>query len=235
MTWMRHPFKKALARLIAALALAAPAFAAQAEGFQVSRGINFDQWTTWPQRADWGDAAKVIPFPEWRRTMTDADLGRLKAAGLDFVRMPVDPRILLAPEAEGLRASLMGEVRKAVRLVTGSGLKVIVDLHAIPDGSDIGAVELASDPAVFERYLSLVADMATLIADEPAYHVALGLFNEPVIACDEPGKWAPLLKRLHETARSAAPVSVVKKGLPVPPPRMITRPLASCASAAWRE
>ncbi len=116
--------------------------------------------------------------------MTADDLARLKAAGLDFVRMPVDPRIFLASEARSLRGTLMGEVRKAIRFVADGGLKVIVDLHAIPDGTDLGTGALTRN--AFERYLGLVSDMARLIADEPADKVALGLMNEPVIACDKP-------------------------------------------------
>lgn len=205
MTWMRKPFKKALARLMVAFVAMTSAFAAQAAEFRVGRGINFDQWVTWPQRPDWGDPARVIPFPEWRSTMTRADLARLRASGLDFVRMPVDPRIFLAPEAAGLRASLMGEVRKAVRFVTDGGLKVIVDLHAIPDGTDLGTGTLVADAQGFKRYLGLVADIARMVSETPAGQVALGLMNEPIIACDKPSAWPPLLRRLHEAARDAAP------------------------------
>lgn len=178
---------------------------APAAEFQITRGINFDQWVTWPDRTSWSDPAKVIPFPEWRRTMTDEDLKRLREAGLDFVRMPVDPRILLAPEAASLRNTLLGEIRQAIRFVTGGGLKVIVDLHAIPDGSDLGAEALLSDEAAFKRYLQMVGDVAQLVSAEPADRVALGLFNEPVIACDEPALWQPMLQRLHDAARAQAP------------------------------
>ncbi len=205
MTWMPGPFKNCIMRLAAASLIMLTAGTAQASDFKIGRGINFDQWTTWPDRADWGDPQKVVPFPEWRRTMTDADLARLKSAGLDFVRMPVDPRIFLAPEAARLRAALLGEVRQAIRFVTGSGLKVIVDLHAIPDGSDLGVRALADDPAAFGRYLDLVSDMARLVAAEPADTVALGLMNEPLVACDNPGEWPGKLERLHGAARAAAP------------------------------
>ncbi len=60
MTWMRLPFKKALVRLLIVLAVMASAFAAQAGEFRVGRGINFDQWVTWPQRPDW---ARPRSFP----------------------------------------------------------------------------------------------------------------------------------------------------------------------------
>src|SRR5271170_1124752 len=52
-----------------------------------------------------------------------------------------------------------------------------------------------------------------------------------------PSTWVAFITASHDSsaARSAAPVSVVKNGLPVPPARMITRFLTRCASAAWRE
>jgi hypothetical protein len=201
MAWMWGLFKNALA----ALFVFAVTWPVSADGFAMRRGINFSQWETWPQQADWRRPEAIIPFPEWRKTVTADDIGRLKAAGLDFVRMPVDPRIFLAHESQALRASLLDEVKQAVRFVTGEGLNVIVDLHTIPDDGPLGVDAVLRDGGTFERYLALVADMAGLVAEAPADKVALGLINEPIIACDGGKGWPERLKALHAAARDAAP------------------------------
>lgn len=203
MARMTGLFKNALAAL---LLLAAASLPAKADGFAARRGLNFSQWETWPGQAEWGNPEKVTPFPEWRKTVQPADMERLKAAGIDFMRMPVDPRIFMASEAEALRPRLLDEVRQALRFVTDNGLNVIVDLHTIPVEGPLGVEALARDDEAFERYLTVVADIARLVADEPADRVALGLMNEPIIACDGGKGWPTRLKSLHAAARDAAPV-----------------------------
>lgn len=202
MARMTGLFKNALT---AFLLLVAAVVTASADGFVARRGLNFSQWETWPAQAEWGNPEKVTPFPEWRKTVTQADMERLKAAGMDFMRMPVDPRVFMALEAKALRTQLLEEVHQAVRFVTGNGLKVIVDLHAIPAEGALGVETLVKDDAAFERYLAVVSDIAHIVADEPADRVALGLLNEPIIACQGGKGWLQRLKRLHETARTAAP------------------------------
>ena len=63
--------------------LGALATSAIAADFQPRRGINLDQWVTWPAEAQWADPAAMLPFPEWRKTLDEAGLAELKAAGFD--------------------------------------------------------------------------------------------------------------------------------------------------------
>ncbi len=131
----------------------------------------------------------MLPFPEWRKTLDEAGLGELKAAGFDFVRMPVDPAPFLSPTAAPLREKLLDQVLESVRLVNNAGLNVIVDLHLIPssDNRSIGMREVLDDPAVFETYVGLVRDVGRLLANEDPAKVAFELMNEPVIDCDDAG------------------------------------------------
>ncbi|NJR14207.1 MAG: hypothetical protein HC779_08760 [Phyllobacteriaceae bacterium] len=76
-------------------AWAAPAPAADLPAFK--RGISMELWTSWPAEAKWANPEKLFPFPEWRRVVTPADLAALKTAGLDFVRLPIDPGVFSQP------------------------------------------------------------------------------------------------------------------------------------------
>jgi len=181
---------------------------AAAAEFQPRRGINLDQWVTWPPESQWGDPQALLPFPEWRKSLDAAGLVELKAAGFDFVRMPVDPSPFLSPAAASLRGDLLDQVLESVRLVNQAGLKVIVDLHLIPSSSAraIGVHEVLDDPAMFENYVALVRDIGRQLAKEDPAKVAFELMNEPVIDCEDAGteKWPDMQKQLFAAARASA-------------------------------
>lgn len=205
MASLAYPIKTSIAALLALLLAAAPAAAAS---FSAKRGINLDLWTTWPDETRWNDRAVVLPFPEWRRSLGEADLAVLKAAGFDFVRMPVDPAALLSDRTAGFSDLLYASVLDSARLANAAGLKVIVDLHAIPAGGNraIGTYQLLEDEALFDRYVDAVRRMARTISREDPALVALELMNEPVTGCEgaEAAAWAGRLKRLYAAARASA-------------------------------
>ena len=215
---MRHPstsmaFRPASikARLLRILLLAAMALAAAlpagAATFEARRGLNLDIWTTWPDESRWDEEAALLPFPEWRRTLDEAGLARLKADGFDFLRMPVDPSPFLAGTSARFHDRLYDEVLESARMINRAGLKVIVDLHLFPAGSNrsIGMGQVMDDPALFDRYLDVLRRMATTLRREDPAMLALELMNEPVIDC-EPGDtaWPDRLRRLHAAARASA-------------------------------
>jgi len=121
--------------MAALLVLVACTLPSQAATFSMKRGLNLDQWTTWPGEAQWGDAKAILPYPEWRKFLKEGDLRALKAAGLDFLRMPVDPAPFLSDQTLPLRDDLYSSVLDSARMINRAGLKVIVDLHLIPAGS----------------------------------------------------------------------------------------------------
>ncbi|TIV09285.1 MAG: glycosyl hydrolase, partial [Mesorhizobium sp.] len=53
--------KSLMAALLALGALAAPAAAAT---FSMKRGLNLDQWVTWPTEDKWGERQAILPYPE---------------------------------------------------------------------------------------------------------------------------------------------------------------------------
>ncbi|TIR16371.1 MAG: glycoside hydrolase family 5 protein [Mesorhizobium sp.] len=197
--------KSLMAALLALGALALPAGAAT---FSMKRGLNLDQWVTWPTEDKWGDRQAMLPYPEWRKSLKQDDLKALKEAGLDFVRMPVDPAPFLSDRTAALRDDLYASVLDSARMINRAGLKVIVDLHLIPAGSNrkIGMSEVMDDPAVFDAYAEVVRNMAKTLAREDPKQVALELMNEPIVDCDANGSnlWADRQKKLFAAARASA-------------------------------
>ena len=118
--------------MAALLVLAASALPGHAASFSMKRGLNLDQWTTWPGEDKWGDRQAILPYPEWRKFLNDDDLKALKSAGFDFLRMPVDPSPFLSDQTPALRDDLYASVLDSVRMINRAGLKVIVDMHLIP-------------------------------------------------------------------------------------------------------
>lgn len=197
----------AIKKALFALALAAIPNGASAAEFEPRRGLNLDIWITWPDESRWDDERALLPFPEWRRTIGEAQLAALKRDGFDFVRMPVDPSPFLSDRSAAFHDRLYEEVLEAARLVNRAGLKAIVDLHLFPAGGNrsIGMGEVMADEALFERYVDVVRRMAAKLSHEDPKLVALELMNEPVVGC-EPGdeEWPERLIRLFAAARSSA-------------------------------
>ncbi len=190
----------------AMLATVAPA-PAGAAAFTMKRGLNLDIWTTWPGEAEWGDPAVLLPYPQWRQFLDDADLAALKAAGFDFLRMPVDPAPFLSDRTAAFRDELYASVLASARMVNRAGLKVVVDMHLIPAGSsaEIGMERVMERPEAFDAYVEAVAKMAATLAGEDPARTAFEPINEPLADCDGTDLWPQRLERLHAAARAAAP------------------------------
>lgn len=193
------------AALIVVLALAAAPAAAAI--FEARRSISMDLWVAWPDIGRWTDAEVVGAFPEWRRHVAAGDFVRLKAAGFDTIRLPVEPAFLLHDDDPARRATILAGIDAAIAMIVENGLKAIVDLHAIPRGEGYAGIgQLMDDEALFDRYVRLVADVAEHLAPWPATQVALEVINEPTLDCrdrDDQARWADRLAQLHRAARAA--------------------------------
>ena len=196
-----------MAALAAGLAMLGTGMAGAAT-FTAKRGLNLDIWTTWPAEDQWHRPDVILPYPEWRRSVGKTQLDALKAAGFDFIRIPVDPAPFLSPKTEALRDELLASVLDSVRLVNASGLKVVIDMHLIPagDAAKPGMEMVMGDPAAFDAYVELVRKMARTVSKEDPALVAFETMNEPVLECDAAGasQWAERQKRLFAAARASA-------------------------------
>lgn len=172
----------------------------------IRRGVNL-----WP----WFSLTREHPAPrtdyDWppfqldRPVPTRADLALLRRAGLDFVRLPVDPGPFLAA-APAVRASLLDQVMAAVALAQGEGLAVIVNLHANGATHYWTPSRLFGtlDAPAFPAYRDLVVELASRLGRSDPERTGFEPVNEPLQACGS-AEWGETQKRLLAAARLAAP------------------------------
>lgn len=197
-------------RLTLALAVTLAAGLAGAEPISLKRGVNGDLWLNWGSIAELqADPEALAVFPDWRREVTPAMFAALSEQGFDFIRMPTDPGPALAAGPGAEQDRLIDGMIEAVRMGLDADLKVILDLHPLPRGDEVGGMDslLGSH---FPDYVTLVGRIAARLADLPQDRVALELLNEPSFDCDgvyagAPPQWPAMQAELHAAARAAAP------------------------------
>jgi endoglucanase len=174
------------------------------------RGVNGDLWNNWGSIAELqADSEALAVFPDWRRNVTPAMFAALKEQGFDFIRLPTDPGPALAFGPGPDQDRLIDGMQAAAQMGLDAGLKVIVDLHPLPRGGEVGGIEsILGDQ--FPAYVDLVARIAARLSDLPADRTALELLNEPSFDCEgvyagAPPKWPAMQVKLHAAARAAAP------------------------------
>lgn len=181
---------------------------ADAAEFAPHRGLSLETWQTWPAEERWDERDVMLPYPQWQGLLGPADLKALKDAGLDFLRIPVDPAPLLSARARALHGDLVDSVVAAIDTVNTAGLKALVDLHSIPsDSRTVNTRNILEDDARFDAYAGLVAEIADRLSGEDPSKVAIELMNEPVTGCEgrDAGRWQQQALALHAAARAAAP------------------------------
>ena len=197
----------------AALALAAAALASGAAPapLKLKRGVNAFPWLQLtrefpaPRRDyDWP------PFQPERPVPTPRDLARLRGAGFDFIRLPVDPGpFLAAPQRE--RRALVDQLKSAVDLCLAQDLSVVVNIQANA-GTHYWTPERmtgATDAPEFPAYLGLVREIAALL---PPSHAALEPINEPIGACASTQTRAVRAALLDEARRASPGLTLVASG-----------------------
>lgn len=193
-----------------ATALAFAGSLAGAEPLTLQRGVNGDLWNNWGSIAELqSDPEALAVFPDWRRTVTPEMFAALAEQGFDFIRLPTDPGPALAYGPGPDQDRLIDGMHAAAQMAIDAGLKVIVDLHPLPRGDEVGGIEsMLGDH--FPDYVALVGRIAARLSDLPADRTALELLNEPSFDCEgvygeAPPKWPAMQAKLHAAARAAAP------------------------------
>ena len=188
--------------------IAAPSIlrAAPRTAMRLQRGMN-----VWP----WFSLTREFPAPrtdyEWppyqadRAVPTGRDLAALYQAGIDFIRLPLDPGPLIAWQGER-RERLLRDVLDAVALAHGQGLAVIVNLHPNAATHHFNPRNLVGGVTapLFTSYLSLVRDLALRLSRLDPARVAFEPLNEPPQDCGS-AEWSLIQSELLRTARLAAP------------------------------
>jgi endoglucanase len=196
--------------LASALALLAwlPSRPTEPPAFQ--RGVNGDLWNNWGSIAELqADPEALAVFPDWRRTVTPQMFAALADQGFDFIRLPIDPGPALAYGPGPDQDRLIDGIYAAAEMALDADLKVIVDLHPLPRGEEIGGMEsILGDH--FPDYVALVGRIAARLDDLPPDRAAYELLNEPTFDCEAvyagaAPKWPAMQAQLHAAARAAAP------------------------------
>jgi len=189
----------ALATLGGALAASAQAPAPLA----LRRGVNAFPWfqltREFPAPSkdyDWPPFQPTRPVPRPR------DLATLRAAGFDFLRLPVDPGPFLAA-TPSQRAALLDELFTAVSQCAAHDLKVVVNVQANAATHYWTPERMTASRAApeFDAYRKFVVEIAARL---PHRHAALEPINEPIGACASP-QTKQVRAALLSHARTASP------------------------------
>ncbi|WP_460448006.1 glycoside hydrolase family 5 protein [Alsobacter sp. SYSU BS001988] len=202
--------RQALAGLAGAALAAAAGGRAYAGAPLFRRGASIHNMMNWA-RVDPADKDRFAfpPFSGKTYETPDAILVNLSKAGIDFIRLTVDPGPFLQFEGER-RVALDAMLRAAVRRLLDHGFAVIVDFHPV---SQVPAyapelITKAIDGPLFLAYAQLMARTAGLLAEMRSPRLALELMNEPQYGWDgaTAARWQAMLVTLHAKARAAAPL-----------------------------
>ncbi len=147
-------------------------------------------------------------YAPWTHEISQQELQRLRAAGFDFIRLPIDPGLLLSAGPEQRRQAL-DQISDFLRAAMQTGFSVIVDLHPLPQNPNWSPSRIrdAPDGPNFTRYVGLALQLAAQLSAMPANRVALELMNEPQRTCIKTSgtDWSLFQHRLYSSLRKAAP------------------------------
>ncbi|MHC2017032.1 glycoside hydrolase family 5 protein [Methylobacterium sp. CM6247] len=199
------PTRRAILAAAAWAAARVPAAAAPAP-LRLRRGVNTWPWFSLTRefpapRTDYG----TPPFQEGRPVPTGRDLARLRAAGFDFLRLPVDPGPFAAAAPEE-RERLMAELRAAVEAALRADLAVLVNVQANGATHHWNPQNFYGDPGAphFPAYRRFVSDLARMLERIAPERLALEPVNEPPQDCGA-ASWLTIQDDLLGEARRVAP------------------------------
>lgn len=170
--------------------------------------MNIHHLLNWPAAHGQGASLsyQMPPFADPGHQMSDGEIATL-AAHFDFVRLTVDPAILITLTGQSRAALFDTILRTSARFLTRN-MRVIVDLHPISQNPAYDPAVIVKDinaPA-FAAYMAAAADLAGALAAQRSEGLILELMNEPrLMSLDQAPIWQAMIGRLHDAARRRAP------------------------------
>jgi len=165
--WKRRlrsrPERRCLRALWALFCVLAPVAWADGTGPALRHGVNLSNWFTGFER----------------QPISDSDFQRIKAAGFDHVRIPVNPELFGFSLGEGEGGRVLFDFTRldaGIDAARAQHLSVILDIH--PSDGFMTVMELDPKAAIAlaglwrrlaEHYQDAVADVAFEILNEPSY------------------------------------------------------------------
>lgn len=198
----RTPIYTAAIAAIAVLFLSAMTAPALALSGAYRHGVNITRLFDSPLMQN-GSYANP-PFAPWRNEISQDELTRLRNAGFDLIRLPVDPGPFLAMD-EASRNTVLDEIFDFLNVALRTGFNVIVDLHPRPGSKDWNARAIldALDGPKFTLYEQFAEELAARLQARHPYRLALELMNEPQSPCVNTGgtDWTVFQKQLYTGIR----------------------------------
>lgn len=186
-----HALRLLLLLLLPMYALAAQAQVSADRLHRLSHGVNFTNWFRYPARQDDGF---------FRSYIDDATLGQLRRAGFTFVRLAVQPELMLDgggqpdPHRLALLASAVGRIEH-------QGLAVMVGWH--PQTWD-----LESSPLQQRQLQDLWGALAKRLQPLDQGMTFPEVLNEPIYPNAEPA-WEELQQHVLARIRAELPLATV--------------------------
>lgn len=148
------------------------------------------------------------PFQAPLAEISDGELTRLRAAGFDFVRLPVAPAPFLVQKPKQQKI-LLDALFATIRRLQDAGFGVLVDAHPTHHDPNWSAEQILEnrEGRAFKGYVAWLGQLARFLSDRPPEKSALGLMNEPQEKChiDGPSEWTRMQPLLYDAVRAEAP------------------------------
>ena len=158
------------------------------------------QADTQPTLPSLGKGFNLAHWFEYERNqaLTAEELRGLQQAGLDHVRLPLDPMACGWSPDRADQLVFLNELEQAVRMASDAGLTAIVDLHLRPDHK-----EAMQGNAQYEASVVTLWDrLARHFGAWPVASVAFELFNEPQFYGVQGLRWPGFQRRLLAAVRA---------------------------------
>ncbi len=180
---------------------------AQPARLSLRRGGSLHSILNWPElEAGSKDRFAWPPFAAAKYQVNPRLLSAFRRAGLDFIRLTIDPGIFMATQG-ARRDELDAILLSRCRLLIDSGLNVIVDFHPISQVSAWTPDRIITNETTQKAFFDLIGRTANVLRALDGSKVALEFMNEPPHGYDgaTSARWQRMLVEMHRIARAAHP------------------------------
>jgi aryl-phospho-beta-D-glucosidase BglC (GH1 family) len=161
----------------------------------------------------WISQYPAYDHEHFKTFVTAEDIKRIRAWGMDHVRLPVDFPVLEDENEPGsYKDSGFAYIESCLDWCQENGLRVILDLHKAPGFAfdRLDQATLFDNPALQERLIQLWEAIARRCADRADDFLAFELLNEIVLP--DSGPWNELARRMVKQIRSISPERLIVIG-----------------------
>ncbi len=168
--------------------------AAQRRAAHLRHGINLSEW--FAQVYD----AKGYTKEHFEGWTTEQDIALIKSTGFDHVRLSVNPQPMFRRgQADRIPGEYLGYLDRAIQMILGQGLAVIIDVHPESDFKQ----KLATEDGFVEEFADYWRALARHYSATNAELVSFEILNEPEF--HDRYRWEGVQGKLAGAIREGAP------------------------------